>query len=873
LHLEGLAGLAAFEFAAQRGEKRDHHHFVAVDVDLRSARHRTQETPEGFLFAFQGDERTGGNGIAGCKHPEGKGFQLPQSLRRFRYPKGLAAGEVGRLEVPGVIFVFRFAVRVRGGFTGRTRGARSRIEQRAEDSDELLEEVGLVHVRFSCAVSAKTASRKANSGGQAQTGSVIAGTSLIMTSLRCFLFAAVLAAPLSPPAVAQDAAIPAAITRGPYPQAATPDAISMVWRVRKDTQPSVHYGLTPAKLDQRTAPTAVATRRLAAEGASSVGARALGSGPTETRQYEAHITGLKPDTKYYYAIYDGDTRLTAADDTYYFHTLPEPGKEHPLLIWVLGDSGTGNKVQQKVHTAMRDWLAKEKRSLDMFIHVGDMAYGTGMDSEFQGYFFKAYDATLRNTVCWPTIGNHEGKSARSATTIGPYYDAYVMPKAGESGGVPSGTESYYAFDAGRVHFICLNSFDAPRQADAAMAQWLKADLEKTKADWLVAFFHHPPYTKGSHDSDDKKKDKELVEMREIIMPILEGAGVDLILTGHSHIYERSMFIDGAYATPTTSKNVVLDDGDGNPAGDGPYKKSAGLVPHQGTVAVVAGNGGTTLKRGKTVSPVMRTTLLEFGSVILDVKGDTLTGKMMNSEGIVRDTFQVIKRGKVELAKLANPRPPVQLVGLPLIPVPGPLVSKGDIVDNGAAMPKAYLTLIPKGAEWQYLGGKDPGKGWSATTEGGEWKTGPAGFGYADGDDATVISDMRGHYSYLCIRRSFELTGKEELAHLGLAIAFDDGFICYLNGKEVARDNVESGSLGTAKGIKSHEAGGKFKYYALKPGKDLLKPGKNVIAIEIHNDAVGGSDLTLDPFLVIGDGTEEIPPPPPPKGKDPSDDDD
>ena len=58
-----------------------------------------------------------------------------------------------------------------------------------------------------------------------------------------------------------------------------------------------------------------------------------------------------------------------------------------------------------------------------------------------------------------------------------------------------------------------------------MAQWLKADLEKTSADWLVAYWHHPPYTKGSHDSD---KEQQLIEMREYIMPILESGGVDLV---------------------------------------------------------------------------------------------------------------------------------------------------------------------------------------------------------------------------------------------------------------------------------------------------------------------------------------------------------
>ena len=94
-----------------------------------------------------------------------------------------------------------------------------------------------------------------------------------------------------------------------------------------------------------------------------------------------------------------------------------------------------------------------------------------------------------------------------------------------------------------------------------MDTWLKADLEQTTADWLVAYFHHPPYTKGSHDSD---REKQLVEMRTYVMPILESGGVDLVLTGHSHIYERSMLMDGAYATPTVAENVILDDGDGDP---------------------------------------------------------------------------------------------------------------------------------------------------------------------------------------------------------------------------------------------------------------------------------------------------------------------
>jgi hypothetical protein len=184
-----------------------------------------------------------------------------------------------------------------------------------------------------------------------------------------------------------------------------------------------------------------------------------------------------------------------------------------------------------------------------------------------------------------------------------------------------------------------------------MAQWLKADLEKTKSDWVVAFFHHPPYTKGSHDSD---LEKQLIEMRTHIMPILESGGVDMVLTGHSHIYERSMLMDGAYATPTVAENVILDDGDGDPNGDGAYRKSAGLRPNQGTIQVVTGNGGTGNSRKGTM-PVMKRVSLDHGSVLVDVAGDTLTAAMVTSKGERQDLFSIIKRGTVTPKRLPNPR--------------------------------------------------------------------------------------------------------------------------------------------------------------------------------------------------------------------------
>ena len=115
---------------------------------------------------------------------------------------------------------------------------------------------------------------------------------------------------------------------------------------------------------------------------------------------------------------------------------------------------------------------------------------------------------------------------------------------------------------------------------------------------------------------------------------MESAGVDLVFSGHSHIYERSMLLDGAYATPTVAENVVIDDGDGDPKGDGAYLKSAGLKPHEGFVAVVTGNAGTSLSRMGTI-PFMKKIILEHGSVLINVQGESLQAVMLNSAGNVR----------------------------------------------------------------------------------------------------------------------------------------------------------------------------------------------------------------------------------------------
>ena len=103
-----------------------------------------------------------------------------------------------------------------------------------------------------------------------------------------------------------------------------------------------------------------------------------------------------------------------------------------------------------------------------------------------------------------------------------------------------------------------------------MITWVTADLAATDQDWVIAYWHHPPYTKGSHDSDFET---ELIEMREVFLPVLEQGGVDLVLAGHSHVYERSFLLDQHYGDSTTlTAAMKLDAGSGRPEDTGAYQK-------------------------------------------------------------------------------------------------------------------------------------------------------------------------------------------------------------------------------------------------------------------------------------------------------------
>lgn len=398
--------------------------------------------------------------------------------------------------------------------------------------------------------------------------------------------------------------------RAPYLQMLGHDRVTLRWQTAGAESGVVKFGEQPGKLSN--------------EVAESVA----------REKHEVRLTGLKPDTRYWYAVGSSDQVFRGGDEDHWFVTAPPPGSGTGTRIWVLGDPGYVSEMVEWVKSAGLDWMETHPRAnrapLDLVLTTGDNAYNSGKNREFQAAVFEMFGDVINKYPYWPAYGNHDAR--RWA-----FFDIFSFPEDGEVGGIASGSEHYFSFDYANIHFVFLDSEKTDRDADGEMLAWLHEDLAATKQQWLIALFHHPPYTKGGHDSDDKRDSGgRLVDMRENALPILEAAGVDLVLTGHSHVYERSHLLDCHYGySDSLQPEMVLDR-------DKVFeKRSKGLAPHEGTVYTVVGSSSHT-DQGPLNHPVMAIASGELGSLVIDVEGDRLDAHFINQLGEELDHFSITK---------------------------------------------------------------------------------------------------------------------------------------------------------------------------------------------------------------------------------------
>ncbi|MCY3838406.1 MAG: metallophosphoesterase, partial [Gammaproteobacteria bacterium] len=709
---------------------------------------------------------------------------------------------------------------------------------------------------------------------------------------------------------------------------------------------------------------------------------------TLTNEHEVSITGLDSSTKYFYEIGNADMTFAGNDADHFFKTSPPTGSNEPVRIWVIGDSGECAITQDGCDEAAAvmgeylDWAAENGGGMaDIVLMLGDNAYNNATDTETTRGLFEPFAEVLRNHVLWPVPGNHEFGASDSPTQSGPYYEAFTLPKAAEAGGVASGTEAYYSYDYGNVHFVALDSHDTNRDAPAdaetnicpgdgtggAMYNWLCEDLAATTQDFIISYWHHPPYTKGSHDSDLRSDSGgRMHDMRERFVPVLEYHGADLNLSGHSHSYERSVLIDGHYDLAAFYRPSIhgKDTTRGRPA-DGGYTKDPGA--NQGSIYSVVGSSSKN-QGGLTKHPIMTYWENIEGSVVVDIAGSQMDAYFIRNDGEVRDEYRLTKNvdsdgdgvldnddncptvanedqtdtdsdGEgdacdsdddddgvadaddaypLDATRSVDETPPeisvsdftveakfpaginmtpsvygdrvtvsddadsvdqIRISTTPLSPLglgehtvtftatdragntasatamvtvrdsTPPVIHAPESVtinlfttDEGVFVP---ATLIAKDSTWRYLDdGSDQGTAWREPDfDDSGWSSGAAELGFGDGGEATSITS--GHITYY-FRHEFSATNAASVEALAIELLRDDGAVVYLNGTEIHRSNMPEGDIDYQTRASSAVGGGdESTYFPAKVAADALRDGDNVLAVEVHQNSSGSSDVSFN----------------------------
>lgn len=226
-------------------------------------------------------------------------------------------------------------------------------------------------------------------------------------------------------------------------------------------------------------------------------------------QMWAEIDALSPASIYCYALADAGGAVTSPTG---LRTAPTANDPAPLRFLAFGDSGGGGSDQYALLEQMYTV------PYELMIHTGDVAYESGTEDQFEANVFDVYADLFRNIPFFPAAGNHDYGTAQGA----PFRDVFNLP----------GEEKWYSFDYGRVHFVALDT----EESYETQAAWLARDLAATPLTWKIVYLHRPPYSSGNHGSD--------TALRAVLAPILARYGVQLVLAGHDHDYERTTPIDG-----------------------------------------------------------------------------------------------------------------------------------------------------------------------------------------------------------------------------------------------------------------------------------------------------------------------------------------
>ncbi len=351
---------------------------------------------------------------------------------------------------------------------------------------------------------------------------------------------------------------------GPYLVLDTPNRAFVAFKTREVSQPVVEWW-------QPTEQWAKANRnrqeQVQADGEPPPGAEVhtIESTPTEDL-FVTRLDELPRDSAIAYRVRAG-TRTTS---TYLFRTSVPRTEKFRFVVY--GDTRT----RPTVHAAVIDAVAKE--DVEFAIHTGDMVHRGGVRAQWDA-FFQIERPLLVDTPIFPSIGNHDLGMRK-------YYERYFMLEKTTSG------RRYYFYDYGNLRLIALDGEIEGRRGSQQFRFAARALEEANEKGMLsILFLHWPPYSSGAHGSQER--------VQAPIRMLAREYGVELVVTGHDHIYERT-------------------------------------IPIEGTTYVVSGSAGAPTRNvdPKWFTAHART---EPHYVLVDVEPQSLTIRAVNLAGTVFDT--------------------------------------------------------------------------------------------------------------------------------------------------------------------------------------------------------------------------------------------
>jgi hypothetical protein len=298
------------------------------------------------------------------------------------------------------------------------------------------------------------------------------------------------------------AAAPPRIVRGPYLQPAPAGSVRIVWYtdVRSD-------GLL----------------EVAAEGGSWLATASSGSVAT---RHEAVVSGLEPDTSYVYRIAGSQAVLADASLRSLFELRTPPAGR--LRILAFGDGGTGTPEQARLARVM----FQETPLPDLVLMTGDTVLPRGAESDYDAKFFQPYAPLLSRVPFYASLGNHDYETENA----GPYFRIFSLPANGPRELLP---ESAYSFEQAGVHVTVHDSNLSGSTLRSVVGPWHVLDVQSSSARFRLAAQHHPPYSSGPNSVIAPTP-----TIRSIFPALFSSSGVDLVLTGHEHFYERTRPMGG-----------------------------------------------------------------------------------------------------------------------------------------------------------------------------------------------------------------------------------------------------------------------------------------------------------------------------------------